>query len=137
MLGFIKIFLQGLLYVVTLPLILLVLAGYAVYCVFVFIYIAIRSVIVFFMGGTPLGDLPEDVEAKRILMQRAAATPENSTQALADAITQSQMQIIQTIYAQQNQQQSEPVQPQDNFVTENSQDSEENKIEDMDDGVSD
>ena len=70
-------------------------------------------------------------------MQRAAATPENSTQALADAITQSQMQIIQTIYAQQNQQQNEPVQPQDNFVTENSQDSEENKIEDMDDGVSD
>jgi len=136
MLGFIKIFLQGLLYVVTLPIILLILAGYAVYCVFVFIYIAIRSVIVFFMGGTPLGDLPEDVEAKRILMQRVTATPENSTQALADAITQSQMQIIQTIYAQQNQQQSEPVQPQDNFVTENNQDNEENKIEDIDDGVS-
>ncbi len=136
MLGFIKIFLQGLLYVVTLPIILLILGGYAVYCVFVFIYIAIRSIIVFFMGGTPLGDLPEDVEAKRILMQRATATPENSTQALADAITQSQMQIIQTIYAQQNQQQSEPVQPQENFVTENNQDSEENKIEDMDDGVS-
>lgn len=136
MLGFIKIFLQGLLYVVTLPIILLILGGYAVYCVFVFIYIAIRSVIVFFMGGTPLGDFPEDVEAKRILMQRATATPQNSTQALADAITQSQMQIIQTIYAQQNQQQSEPVQPQENFVTENNQDSEENKIEDMDDDVS-
>ena len=45
--------------------------------------------------------------------------------------------FFQTIYAQQNQQQNEPVQPQDNFVTENSQDSEENKIEDMDDGVSD
>lgn len=136
MLGFIKIFLQGLLYVVTLPLILLILALYGVYCIFVFIYIAIRSIVVFFMGGTPLGDLPEDVEAKRILMQRAAATPENSTQALAEAITQSQMQIMQSFYAQQNQQQNEPVQPQDNFVTENSQDSEENKIEDMDDGVS-
>lgn len=136
MLGFIKIFLQGLLYVVTLPLILLILALYAVYCVFVFIYIAIRSVIVFFMGGTPLGDLPEDVEAKRILMQRATATPENSTQALADAITQSQMQIIQTIYAQQNNQNPEPVQPSDNYVTESEQSSEENRIEDMDDGVS-
>lgn len=136
MLGFIKIFLQGLLYVVTLPLILLILALYGVYCVFVFIYIAIRSIVVFFMGGTPLGDLPEDVEAKRILMQRAAATPENSTQALAEAITQSQMQIMQNFYAQQNQQQNESVQPQDNFVTENSQDPEENKIEDMDDGVS-
>lgn len=136
MLGFIKIFLQGLLYVVTLPLILLILALYAVYCVFVFVYIAIRSVIVFFMGGTPLGDLPENVEAKRILMQRATATPENSTQALADAITQSQMQIIQTIYAQQNSQNTEPVQPSDNYVTESEQSSEENKIEDMDDGVS-
>ena len=136
MLGFIKIFLQGLLYVVTLPLILLILALYGVYCVFVFIYIAIRSIVVFFMGGTPLGDLPEDVEAKRVLMQRAAATPENSTQALAEAITQSQMQIMQNFYAQQNQQQNEPAQSQDNFVTENSQDSEENKIEDMDDGVS-
>ena len=88
------------------------------------------------MGGTPLGDLPENVEAKRILMQRATATPENSTQALADAITQSQMQIIQTIYAQQNSQNTEPVQPSDNYVTESEQSSEENKIEDMDDGVS-
>ena len=104
MLGFLKIFLQGVLYVVLLPLILLLLALYAIYCIIIFIYMAIRSVIVFFMGGTPLGDLPEDVEAKRILMQRAeeAQKPTDSTQALANALVQSQLQIAQTIYAQQN-----------------------------------
>ena len=108
MLGFLKIFAQGVLYVVLLPFILLILALYAIYCVFVFIYIAIRSVIVFFMGGTPLGDLPEDVEAKRILMEREAAKQENTTQSLADAIVQSQMQIAQSLYQQQQAQQ--PVQ---------------------------
>lgn len=105
MLGFLKIFLQGILYVVFLPLILAILAIYCVYCIFVFIYIAIRSVITFFTGGTPLGDLPEEVEAKRILMERAQAKQENPTQALADALVQSQLQIAQSLYAQQNQQQ--------------------------------
>ena len=70
MLGFLKVFLQGILYVVLLPLILAILAGYCIYCIAIFIYMAIRSIIVFFMGGSPLGDLPEDVEAKRILMER-------------------------------------------------------------------
>lgn len=103
MLGFIKIFLQGILYVVLLPFILLLLALYCVYCVFVFIYMAIRSVIVFFSGGTPLGDLPEDVEAKRILMEREQAKSENTTQSLADALVQSQLQITQALLNQQNQ----------------------------------
>ena len=136
MLGFLKIFLQGVLYVVTLPLILAVLALYAVYCVFVFIYVAIRSVIVFFMGGTPLGDLPEDVEAKRILMEREQAKSENTTQSLADAIVQSQIQITQSILAQQNQtsevaEQSELSKPE--FET---FDDEENEIEEYEDDQS-
>ena len=115
MLGFIKIFLQGILYVVLLPFILAVLAIYVVYCLIVFIYMAIRSIVVFFMGGTPLGDLPEDVEAKRILMERAEAQQNattNTAQALADALVQSQMQIAQSLYAQQN------TTPQDTQTTE-------------------
>ena len=120
MLGFLKIFLQGVLYVVTLPLILAVLALYAVYCVFVFIYVAIRSVIVFFMGGTPLGDLPEDVEAKRILMEREQNKEQDSTQMLANAIAQSQLQIAQSIYAQQmgQPQQNEQVETTDDDIEE-------------------
>ena len=115
MLGFIKIFLQGILYVVLLPFILAILAIYVVYCLGIFIYMAIRSIVVFFLGGTPLGDLPEDVEAKRILMERAEAEQQqttNTAQALADALVQSQMQIAQSLYAQQN------TTPQDTHTTE-------------------
>ena len=115
------------------PLILATLAFYAAYCIIVFVYIAIRSVIVFFMGGTPLGDLPEDVEAKRIQMERQQAKAENSTQSLADAITQSQIQIAQSIYAQNQQQQSSFSQP--TFEQEEDvPNDEENQIEEIDDG---
>ena len=136
MLGFIKIFLQGILYVVLLPLILAILAIYCVYCICIFIYMAIRSIIVFFSGGTPLGDLPEDVEAKRILMEREQAKSENTTQSLADAIVQSQIQITQSILAQQNQtsevaEQSELSKPE--FET---FDDEENEIEEYEDDQS-
>lgn len=107
MLSFLKIFLQGVLYVVLLPFILLLLALYAVYCVFHFIYIAIRSIVVFFMGGTPLGDSPEDVEAKRILMERNQPK-EDPTMSLANAIAQSQLQIAQSLYNQQNNSMAQP-----------------------------
>lgn len=129
MLGFIKIFLQGLLYVVLLPLIILVLALYAVYCIIIFIYMAIRSVIVFFMGGTPLGDLPEDVEAKRILMEREQAKSQDPTQTLANAIAQSSMQIAQNMYAQQSTPEVAPTET-------TNEDTYENTIEEMDDGNS-
>ena len=136
MLGFIKIFLQGILYVVFLPLILLILALYAVYCVFVFIYISIRSIIVFFMGGTPLGDLPEDVEAKRILMEREAAKQENTTQNLADAIVQSQLQIAQSLYNQQVQQQNSEPSVEDSSLSEPEFETEDVNEEEYDDGQS-
>ena len=70
MLGFFKIFGRGVLTVVLLPFIALLLALYFVYCIIIFVYIGIRSIIVFFAGGSPLGDLPEDVEAKRIIMEK-------------------------------------------------------------------
>ena len=137
MLGFLKIFLQGILYVVLLPFILLGLAFYVVYCIVIFIYMAIRSIIVFFMGGTPLGDLPEEVEAKRILMEREEAKETNSTQALADALVQSQLQIAQSLYAQQTVNptpQEEPTYSQPEFET--SSDVEENKEEETNDDLS-
>lgn len=129
MLGFIKIFLQGLLYVVLLPLIIFVLALYAAYCIIIFVYMAIRSVIVFFMGGTPLGDLPEDVEAKRILMEREQVKNQDPTQTLANAIAQSSMQIAQNMYAQQGAPEVAPTET-------TNEDTYENTIEEMDDGNS-
>ena len=60
------------------------------------------------MGGTPLGDLPEDVEAKRILLERAQVNPADSAQMLADAITRSQAQFAQSFANQQPLPQPEP-----------------------------
>ena len=136
MLGFIKIFLQGILYVVLLPFILLLLALYCVYCIIVFIYMAIRSIIVFFSGGTPLGDLPEDVEAKRILMEREQAKSENTTQSLADALVQSQLQITQALLNQQNQTSETAEQTELDKPIFETTDEEENKIEEYSDDQS-
>ena len=100
---------------------------------------AIRSIIVFFMGGSPLGDLPEDVEAKRILMEREEAKKANSVQSFADALAQSQAQLVQNIYSQQNQQVNKSEEQHDFSVPEfesSDDDYEENKIEDYDDGQS-
>ena len=97
---------------------------------------AIRSVIVFFSGGTPLGDLPEDVEAKRILMEREQAKSENTTQSLADALVQSQLQITQALLNQQNQTSETAEQTElDKPVFETSNE-EENKIEEYSDDQS-
>lgn len=97
--GFFKTILMGLIYIVTLPLVLLVLALYALYLLVIFCFMGIKCVIVFFKGGTPLGDLPEDVEAKRILMQK-----EEQQQAMAAAAT-AMYQQQQAYYQQQMQQQ--------------------------------
>lgn len=77
MAGFIKTFLLGILYTVLSPFIVLLLALYAVYCIFVFIYMAIRNLIIFFAGGNPMGDLPEEVKAKKI-MQDAETKPNDN-----------------------------------------------------------
>lgn len=121
MFGFLKVFLEGILYIILLPVIVLLLALYAVYCLVMFIYIGVRSLIVFFMGGTPLGDLPEDVEAKRILLERSKEK-ENMNQAFTNMM-QTQAQLLQqanmNLYQQQQYNQpmpqpqyGQPVQPQ-------------------------
>ena len=103
MLGFVKVFAQGVLYVVLLPLILAILAFYTVYTTLTFVYMAIKSIIIFFMGGTPMGDLPEDVEAKRILMEKEykAEQQQETAQNLTNALMQSQIQMNQILQQQQ------------------------------------
>lgn len=71
MASFFKTFFKGILYIVLLPFIALLLAIYFVYCLVVFLYMGVRCIIVFFAGGSPLGDLPEDVKAKEILATQA------------------------------------------------------------------
>ena len=67
MLGFLKIFGLGVLYVITLPLMLLVLAFYAAYGLLYFLFLSGKSVILFFKGKTVFSELEEDKKAKEIL----------------------------------------------------------------------
>ena len=65
MLTFFKNFGKGIIYVLVLPLLLVGLALYGVVAFFVFIYLAIKGLVLFFTGRSLFEDLPEDKEAKR------------------------------------------------------------------------
>ncbi len=58
---------QGLLYTLVLPVLIVVLAGYSVYGLIIFIIMLFKSIILFFRGKSINSDLPEDIEAKRRL----------------------------------------------------------------------
>lgn len=119
MVKFLKMLGFGVLYTLLSPFILAFFALYAVYCLAIFIYMLIRNLVIFFAGGNPMGDLPEDVKAKKIAQQEQLA----QAQALANASQQPQPQTInnvtQNIYQQptpnmyqaqaQNFNQNEPV----------------------------
>ena len=67
MLSLIKTFGKGLLYTITLPITLLILLGYMVYGVFYFLFLTIKSIVLFFEGKTIYSELEEDVKAREIL----------------------------------------------------------------------
>lgn len=58
---------MGLLYVVTLPLIVLVLAIMMIYCIGLFFVLFFKSIVCFFMGKSIFRDLEEDIEAQHII----------------------------------------------------------------------
>ena len=70
MASFFKTFFLGMLITLLLPFIALLFAIFFVYCLIVFIYMSIRSIIIYFAGGRFLGDLPEDVKAKELIAKR-------------------------------------------------------------------
>lgn len=65
MANFFKTFLKGILYVVTFPLLIVGLAIYFVFSLFSFIFLSIKGLILFFKGESIVGDLKEDIEAKK------------------------------------------------------------------------
>ena len=67
MINFFKNFGKGILYVLVLPVIIVALAIYAVVALFVFIFLAIKGLVLFFTGRSLYEDLPEDKEAKKRL----------------------------------------------------------------------
>ena len=69
MLSFLKVFGRGLLVTILLPLIVLVLALYMVYCLVLFVVMFFKAVIGYFKGNNINADLPEDLEARRLLLE--------------------------------------------------------------------
>jgi len=67
MLKFLQFFGQGLLYVVLSPFFLIILALYLVYTSIVMVFLFFQMIIMFFAGKNMFGDLPEDLEAAKIL----------------------------------------------------------------------
>lgn len=64
---------MGLLNILILPGILIVLAFYGAISLFVFLFLAVKGLVLFFTGRNLFEDFPEDKEAKRILKERAIA----------------------------------------------------------------
>ena len=73
MLSFLKVFARGIIVTLLLPIILLVLVVYGIYCIFLFVFMFFKGVIGFFKGKNINADLPEDLEARRIVLEKEKA----------------------------------------------------------------
>lgn len=94
MTGFLKVFVRGLICTVLLPVILAVWVLWGVYCLFAFLYMLVKSIILFFMGENPTGELKEDIEAKKMLLeaeQEAANRARAESLLIQNAVAQQQM----------------------------------------------
>ena len=78
MLSFLKVFVRGIVCTVLLPLILVVWVLYGVYCLIAFLVMLVKSIVVFFAGGSAAGEMKEDIEAKRILLEAEQAKVEQA-----------------------------------------------------------
>ena len=136
MFGFLKVFGRGVLYTVLLPFIVLIWVLFTVYNIFVFIVMFFISVIKWLKGGSPFADTKEDVQAKKLLLERQnqAATTEQTEQnkdaliaALASAVIQS------TNQQNQGTEQAQNVQTYDAYPAQEIESSEPNQIEHFED----
>ena len=58
---------RGVIYIITLPILLIVLSFYAVVGILQFFFVGIKSIWYFFTGRNLFGEFPEDVKAREIL----------------------------------------------------------------------
>ena len=132
MFGFLKVFGRGVLYTVLLPFIVLIWVLFTVYNIFLFIVMFFISVIKWLKGGSPFADTKEDVQAKKLLLERQnqAATTQQTEQnkdaliaALASAVIQSTNQQNKSTEQAQN------VQTYDAYPAQEIESSEPNQIE--------
>ena len=132
MFGFLKVFGRGVLYTVLLPFIVLIWVLFTVYNIFLFIVMFFIAVIKWVKGGSPFADTKEDVQAKKLLLERqnqtvAAEQTEQNKDALIAALASA---VIQSTN-QQNQgaEQAQNVQTYEAYPAQEIESSEPNQIE--------
>lgn len=69
---------RGIIYFFTVPVFIVALAIYAIICFFGFLFLMIKSIILFFKGKPLDYDLPEDIEAKKRLEMQSSNLYSNS-----------------------------------------------------------
>ena len=70
MLKLLKVFVRGIIVTLLLPFILVAWVLYGVYCIGLFIFMFVKTTIEYFKGGTFNADLPEDIEARRMVLEK-------------------------------------------------------------------
>lgn len=94
MLKLLKVFGRGVLVTLLLPFIVLVWILYGVYCIGLFIFMFFKTTIEYFQGKTFDANLPEDLEARRLLLEQ-----EQKEEQAKDALSMMYQQAMtQTIY---------------------------------------
>ena len=77
--NFFKNFGKGILYILAIPVLAVALVLYGVAAVFVFLFLAVKGLVLFFTGRSLYEDLPEDIEAKRRIEKEHYATGSGTT----------------------------------------------------------
>ncbi len=70
MLKLLKVFLRGLIVTLLLPFIVVIWVGYGLYCIGLFVFMFAKTTIEYFKGGSFNADLPEDLEARRMVLEK-------------------------------------------------------------------
>ena len=70
MLKLLKVFVRGIIVTLLLPFILVAWILYGVYCIGLFIFMFVKTTIEYFKGLSFNAELPEDVEARRIVLEK-------------------------------------------------------------------
>ena len=92
MLQFLKVFGRGVLTTVLLPVILLVWVCYGIYCIGLFVFMFFKGTIEYFQGKSFNADLPEDLEARRMILEK-----EKQEQEAKDALSAMYQNMTQKI----------------------------------------
>ena len=117
--SFFKSFGKGILYILTLPAVLIVLAFYAAVGLITFLFLMIKSVVLFFSGKTIFSELPEDIKAREILnptpkqSEEPVEVIEPEQDNLSSAFTQTFFQGPTTVYPTMEQQEIKEIKTED------------------------